>query len=64
MDTVFARDNYRCSVCGKKSDLGENNLLELDYKKTYKEGGKTELSNLQTICWKCAAKKRNSKKKK
>lgn len=47
---VLERDNYRCRICGASSDIVE---LEVDHIIPVSKGGKTELSNLQTLCRDC-----------
>ena len=51
---IYARDNYRCKICGKK-DHGDN--LEIDHIIPIAKGGKTTFDNLQTLCHDCNVKK-------
>lgn len=64
---VFVKDNFTCQACGFSPkwknkfgitfpDVGE---LACDHIYPYSKGGKTELSNLQTLCRKCNGKKRD-----
>ena len=49
---IYARDGYRCRVCGRKT-----NDLEIDHVIPIAKGGKTTSSNLQTLCSYCNKKK-------
>ena len=51
---VFARDHERCRKCGSRRNL------EVDHIYPISKGGKTEMSNLQTLCHRCNVKKGNS----
>lgn len=53
-DRVYERDNYKCVVCGTSENL------TVDHRIPYSKGGKTELSNLQTMCECCNQKKADS----
>lgn len=48
---VLQRDNFCCVVCGRNADDGVK--LEVDHIKPVSKGGKTEISNLQTLCLDC-----------
>ncbi len=50
---VLSRDNFRCVFCGKSpaTDLGTK--LHIDHIVPFSKGGKSELSNLQTLCFEC-----------
>lgn len=50
---VFAKDNYECVECG----AGEN--LSIDHIVPITKGGTSDLSNLQTMCVPCNARKGN-----
>lgn len=53
---IYARDGYRCKMCGRyfgKYSKG----LEIDHIIPIAKGGKTEMSNLQTLCHNCNYKK-------
>ena len=54
---IYARDNYRCKICGKK---GDNNDLEIDHIIPISKGGKSTFDNLQTLCHECNSKKGNT----
>jgi 5-methylcytosine-specific restriction endonuclease McrA len=43
----FRRDGWRCRHCGDSSGLHPHHVV---YKS---HGGKDELNNLLTLCWKC-----------
>ena len=49
---VFKRDGYRCQICGR-SAKEDGVALEVDHIVPVSKGGKTELSNLQTLCRDC-----------
>lgn len=51
---VFARDHERCVKCGSRRNL------EIDHIYPISKGGKTEMSNLQTLCHRCNVKKGSS----
>lgn len=53
---VFARDNYRCQVCGQ---AGEHGALTIDHIQPKSRGGADNTDNLQTLCWSCNARKGN-----
>ncbi len=48
---VLKRDNYRCIICGASANDGVT--LEVDHILPISRGGKTEISNLQTLCHHC-----------
>lgn len=48
---VLRRDGYRCRICGRSQADGVT--LEVDHIVPVSRGGKTEMSNLQTLCWDC-----------
>lgn len=54
---VFKRDNYRCCICGMSSKDGVK--LQVDHIIPVSKGGKTEMSNLQTLCSRCNIGKSN-----
>ena len=56
-EEVLKRDHYTCKKCGASLKKEPHLLLEVDHIKPISKGGKTELSNLQTLCWKCNRKK-------
>ena len=47
---VLKRDNSTCVICGAKPPKV---VLHIDHIVPYSKGGKTELSNLRTLCSKC-----------
>ena len=49
--TVLSRDKFCCVLCGKSRNDGIK--LEVDHIIPVSKGGKTELSNLQTLCERC-----------
>ena len=51
---IYSRDGYRCVKCGRK-----NGDLEIDHIIPVSKGGKTEYSNLQTLCKRCNMEKSN-----
>ena len=53
---IFERDGYTCVNCGST----EKELLEIDHIKPISKGGKTEPSNLQTLCHDCNIRKGNN----
>ena len=50
---IINRDDYTCRYCGNSSYEEPNLLLEVDHIIPLARGGITEISNLQTLCWKC-----------
>ena len=48
---VLKRDGYRYRICGRSANDGVR--LEVDHIIPISQGGQTELSNLQTLCWDC-----------
>ena len=48
---VMRRDGFRCVICGRKASDGVQ--LHVDHIKPVSKGGKTELSNLRTLCQDC-----------
>lgn len=48
---IFERDNYRCVKCGKTANLTVDHIIP------FSAGGKTEETNLQTLCRSCNSKK-------
>jgi 5-methylcytosine-specific restriction endonuclease McrA len=59
---VLNRDNFRCRACGR--DVSDGVKLEVDYIIPVDWGGKTEVSNLQTLCYDCKVGKRYLEKRK
>lgn len=66
---VLERDNCTCQICGisrKYLDdmapgLGEYLRLEIDHIVPIAQGGTSDTSNLQCLCWRCNAKKGSSR---
>ena len=52
-EAIKHRDNYTCCLCGNSVYNEPNLLLEVDHIIPIAKGGKTEASNLQTLCWRC-----------
>lgn len=52
---IFERDGYTCVNCGSTKEES----LEIDHIKPISKGGKTEPSNLQTLCHDCNIRKGN-----
>ena len=48
---ILRRDHFRCTICGASADEGAK--LEVDHIKPISKGGKTEPSNLRTLCRSC-----------
>lgn len=58
-EAIKKRDNYTCCKCGNSVYDEPNLLLEVDHIIPISKGGKTEASNLQTLCWRCNRLKSN-----
>lgn len=54
---VLKRDNYKCRICGASAHDGAE--LHVDHIYPVSKGGKTEISNLQTLCERCNLGKSN-----
>ena len=54
---IFKRDNFRCQICGASANDGVK--LHVDHIVPVSKGGKTEPSNLQTLCERCNLGKSN-----
>lgn len=50
---IYERDGYKCRYCGSKEHL------VIDHIYPFSKGGKTEISNLQTLCKSCNSHKNN-----
>jgi len=48
---VLSRDNFRCVLCGASAQDGVK--LHVDHIRPLAKGGKTEMSNLRTLCDRC-----------
>lgn len=54
---IKKRDRYTCQQCGISIRDEPHLLLEVDHIVPISCGGRTELDNLQTLCWKCNRRK-------
>lgn len=54
---VLKRDNFKCSLCG--ATIADGVKLHVDHIVPVSKGGKTEISNLQTLCERCNIGKSN-----
>lgn len=59
-EAIKKRDNFTCCLCGNSVFNEPNLLLEVDHIVPISKGGKTEASNLQTLCWRCNRAKSDS----
>ncbi len=50
---VFKRDHFRCVYCGRSPATHLDVILHADHIRAVKNGGKTTLDNLQTLCERC-----------
>jgi hypothetical protein len=50
---ILERDNFRCTICGADGASDPNVRLDVDHVVPIAGGGKTEPSNLRTLCNKC-----------
>lgn len=65
---VYLRDNFTCKNCGLRPvttnihgiEIPDLSLLAIDHIYPYSKGGKTELNNLQVLCRRCNARKRDN----
>ena len=48
---IMKRDNFKCTICGRSQNDGAK--LHVDHIKPVSKGGKTEESNLRTLCDMC-----------
>ena len=48
---VLKRDGFKCTICGRTQDDGVK--LHVDHIFPVSKGGKTEMSNLRTLCDEC-----------
>jgi hypothetical protein len=56
---VMTRDRFTCVKCGASPAKSVEIVLHIDHKIPWSKGGKTEVSNLQTLCTKCNLGKSN-----
>lgn len=66
---IFEKDNFTCKICGIKPNIIPENYtgtqtiiigkvwLELDHIVSFKNGGKCDANNFQTLCNVCNSKK-------
>ena len=67
--SVLERDGYKCRICGisrqylddKAPGLGEYLRLEIDHIVPIAQGGTSDESNLQCLCWRCNSLKGSKK---
>jgi superfamily II DNA or RNA helicase/5S rRNA maturation endonuclease (ribonuclease M5) len=52
---IISRDNFTCLCCGKNRKSGKRIRLEVDHILPISMGGKSDITNLQTLCVKCNA---------
>lgn len=57
-ESIKRRDGYRCKYCGRT--MADGVSLEVDHIIPVSRGGRSEPSNLQTLCWDCNRGKSNS----
>lgn len=50
---ILSRDSFRCVYCGKSPATDIGTMLHIDHIKPFSKGGKSELPNLQTLCFEC-----------
>ena len=50
---VLQRDNFKCVYCGASPATDPNIQLHIDHIVPFSKGGKSEPSNLQTLCQNC-----------
>lgn len=50
---VMRRDDFRCRICGRSPATDTGIQLHLDHMTPWARGGRTEASNLQTLCQNC-----------
>jgi 5-methylcytosine-specific restriction endonuclease McrA len=50
---ILERDNFRCTICGADGAADRNVRLDVDHTIPVNRGGKTEVSNLRTLCNRC-----------
>lgn len=56
---VMHRDGFRCVLCGASPKNDPNIVLHVDHIVPLAKGGKTEMSNLRTLCERCNLGKRD-----
>ena len=55
-EAVFARDNYKCTCCGK-SAINDNAILRVHHLGYWKKDRTNRMNNLATVCTKCHTQK-------
>lgn len=50
---VLKRDNFKCALCGAAPALTPGVQLHVDHVFPFSKGGKTEITNLRTLCEAC-----------
>ena len=50
---IFKQDNYKCVICGSSPAIDPSVVLHVDHILAFSKGGKTEASNLRTLCSRC-----------
>lgn len=50
---VLERDHFKCVLCGRSPATDSKIQLHIDHVKPFSKGGKTDLSNLRTLCSQC-----------
>ena len=56
---ILQRDGFRCQLCGKSAQTDPTVELEVDHLYPVSKGGKTEPTNLRTLCKACNRGKRD-----
>jgi 5-methylcytosine-specific restriction endonuclease McrA len=56
---IKERDHFTCKQCSASVAAEPNLLLEVDHIVPVSKGGLSELTNLQTLCWRCNRTKSN-----
>jgi len=56
---IFARDKFTCQHCWRKPSDANGLNLQIDHIEPFSQGGRTEQSNLQTLCSVCNLAKGN-----
>jgi hypothetical protein len=56
---IKERDHFTCKQCSASVAVEPNLLLEVDHIIPVSKGGLSELTNLQTLCWRCNRTKSN-----
>ena len=56
---VMNRDGFRCVLCGASPKTNPNIILHVDHIIPLAKGGKTEMTNLRTLCERCNLGKRD-----